>query len=492
MTEKRQDMETTEKNELQQDIGMTYEEALSWLNAPKYSQTRPGLKPVTELMRRLGNPQDGLQYIHVAGTNGKGSTAAFIERVLRASGMKTGLYTSPYLEHFTERIRVCGEEISRSDVARLTVRVREKSEEMAADGWAEPTVFEMVTAVAFLYFREQNCDAVVLEVGMGGRLDATNIIRPEDKAAAVITKLGYDHMQFLGNTLAEIAHEKAGIILDGVETVSAPQEEEAREVLRRAAEEHHAEIHFIDTDPECLLRSRIGVEGARRTGEHENPDFHAETDEIRRLLDHPLSPELLHADLNGQTYRLPDGEELTIGLLGMYQMSNSLTALAAIRVLQRKGWPVTEDALKQGFRETRWAGRFELVSRHPVLFIDGAHNPDGVSSLRESLENLLPGKKITFITGVLADKDYGQMYRIIEPLADRFLTVTPDCDRALPSAELAEHLRKTGIETIDCGTPEKAVDLCIAEYPDEVVCAFGSLYYIGSVREYCRNLGLLK
>lgn len=481
-------MNTTETDREKQESKMTYEEALTWLNAPKYSQTRPGLKPVTELMRRLGNPQDGMQYIHVAGTNGKGSTAAFIERVLRSSGLKTGLYTSPYLEHFTERIRVCGEEIAEADVARLTEKVREKSEEMAADGWAEPTVFEMVTAVAFLYFREQNCDAVVLEVGMGGRLDATNIVRPQDKAVAVITKLGYDHMQFLGNTIDEIAHEKAGIILDGVDTVSAPQEEAAREVLRKAAHEHHANLSFIDSDPKCLLKSGAAAQEMRM--EQEAAGIHAETDEIKSLLGRPLSPELLHTDLDGQTYRLPDGEELTIGLLGMYQMSNSLTALAAIRVLQRKGWPVSEEALKEGFQKTRWNGRFELVSRKPAILIDGAHNPDGVESLRESLENLFPGKKITFITGVLADKDYSQMYHLIQPLADRFLTVTPHCDRALSSSDLAEFLEKTGVETIDCETPEKAVDRCLRDYPDAVICAFGSLYYIGSVREYCRKLNL--
>ncbi len=448
---------------------MTYEEALTWLNAPKYSQTRPGLKPVTELMRRLGNPQDGLRYVHVAGTNGKGSTSAFIEQVLRCAGYKTGLYTSPYLEHFTERIRVAGEEILQEDVARLTEVVREKSGQMAEDGWAEPTVFEMVTAVAFLYFREQNCDAVVLEVGMGGRLDATNIVRAEDKAVSVITKLGMDHMQFLGDTLAEIAYEKAGIIKDGVPVVSSAQEEEARAVLRRAATEHHTEVHFVDEEPEYLLR-----------GGELPEDCPAEDS----------APKLKKADLDGQTYVLADGEELTVGLLGTYQMSNSLTALAALRAMQRAGWDIPEEALREGFRKTRWKGRFELVSRTPPILIDGAHNPDGVESLRESLENLFPGRKITFITGVLADKDYAQMYEIIAPTAERFLTVTPGCDRALPSGELAKYLEGTGVPIIDCGTPEKAVDLCLRDYADSIVCSFGSLYYIGSVREYCRKLGL--
>ncbi|MGI6191033.1 MAG: bifunctional folylpolyglutamate synthase/dihydrofolate synthase [Eubacterium sp.] len=481
-------MSEEKKKDENQKRTMTYEEALTWLNAPKYSQTRPGLKPVTELMRRLGNPQDGLKYVHIAGTNGKGSTAAFIEQVLRSAGYRTGLYTSPYLEHFTERIRVCGEEIAEQDVARLTEKVREKSEEMAADGWAEPTVFEMVTAVAFLYFREQNCEAVVLEVGMGGRLDATNIIHPEDKAVSVITKLGYDHMKFLGNTLAEIAHEKAGIILDGVPAVSAPQAEEARKVLEQAAEEHHTEIQFIDQNPECLLRE--GSSAALKAERKGQAEVQAETDEIKSLLGQPLSPVMKHADLDGQTYVLPDGEEMTIGLLGVYQMSNSLTALAAVRVLQKQGWKISEEALQEGFRKTRWKGRFELVSHHPAIIIDGAHNPDGVQSLRESLENLFPGRKFTFITGVLADKDYSQMYEIITPIAKRFLTVTPDCDRALASSDLAEFLKKSGVETIDCGTPEEAVDLCVSDYPDERICSFGSLYYIGSVREYCGELGL--
>ena len=210
---------------------MTYEEAVEFLNAPKYSETRPGLGPVTELMERLGNPQDQLKYVHIAGTNGKGSTAAYMDSVLRAAGYRTGLYTSPFLEQFNERIRVNGESIGNEELARITTRVRDAVEQMEKDGSTAPTIFEMVTAVAFLYFLERQCDIVVLEVGMGGRLDATNIIRHPE--VSIITKLGMDHMNFLGNTLGEIAWEKAGIMKQGTPCVSWPQEEEAAAVLVR-------------------------------------------------------------------------------------------------------------------------------------------------------------------------------------------------------------------------------------------------------------------
>lgn len=426
---------------------LTYQEALTWLNAPKYSATRPGLNPIRELMRRLGNPQDGLKYVHVAGTNGKGSTCAFLDSVLRAAGYRTGLYTSPFLEHFTERIRVDGEEIPEEDVACLTEKVREQAVAMAEDGWVEPTVFEMVTAVAFLYFRERGCDAVVLEVGMGGRLDATNLVRAEDKAISVIARLGMDHMQFLGDTLAEIAGEKAGIICDGTPVVSTAQEPEARAVLEEAARAHGVSILFTDDLP---------------------------------------APEVVSSSLDGQTFRIGDsdaGEPLTIRLLGTYQLSNAMTAYAAIRVLREEGWTISEEALRVGFAKTRWEGRFELVHKDPVVIIDGAHNPNGVESLVKSLKSVFPGEKFSFITGVLADKDYAQMVELVAPLAKRFLTVTPDCARALPSVKFADYLRKkTGVPVIDCGEPEKAAELSLREFSDDVICAFGSLYYIGEIR----------
>lgn len=460
---------------------MTYEEAVDFLNEPKYSQTRPGLGPVTELLRRLGDPQDQLKYVHIAGTNGKGSTAAMADSVLRQAGYKTGLYTSPYLERFTERIRVDGLEIGRDDLSRITQRVKDTVDEMAADGQTAPTIFEMVTAVAFLYFAEQKCDIVVLEVGMGGRLDATNVIK--DPEVCAICAIDYDHMQFLGNTLEEIAHEKAGIIKPGSYVVSHPQEPEVQQVLLDQCVKMGAHLRMVEDGDAVVVRSDIG----------------------------------------GQNYKLRDGRQHRIGMLGSYQIRNALVVEAAVDALRKRGWKISEDDLARGLRNARWGGRFELVSHKPFILIDGAHNPNGARALREGLEALFPGRKFTFIAGVLADKDFDSVFRIIGPIAERFVTVEPVSERALPAAKLAEFLRDQGYDAESApaaplaagesagrspegkvteftrdelekagrehiaGTPEAAVEYVRAKYPDSVIVAFGSLYYIGEIREYCRK-----
>lgn len=423
---------------------MTYEEALAFLNAPVYSQTRPGLGPVTELLRRLGNPQVGLRCVHITGTNGKGSTAAFIDSALREAGYLVGLYTSPFIERFTERIRVDGSEIPDEDLARLTERVKQTVGDMTAAGQTAPTIFEMVTAVAFLYFQERACDVVVLEVGMGGRLDATNVIRSSE--VSVITTIDYDHMQFLGNTLTEIAHEKAGIIKPRGTVVSAPQRPEAAAVLRETAAERGADLTFVDTD----------------------------------------SIEVLSSDISGQRYRF-DGTEISIAKLGTYQIENSAVAYTALKKLQSGGWALTDAQILAGLKNAAWAGRLEVVGRNPLMIIDGAHNPNGVEGLTKSLKQLFPGRKLIFVAGVLADKDYMKMFRMVEPLAKRFLTVTPACSRALAADALADCLRQDGMEAVSYDSIPAAVEAAKAAGPDEIVVCFGSLYYIGDVRLYLRT-----
>lgn len=438
---------------------MTYEEALSFLNAPKYSATRPGLGPVSELMKRLGNPEKHMKYVHITGTNGKGSTAAFIESALRESGYRTGLYTSPFIERFTERIRVCGEEIPEDDLARLTEKVREASLSMLSDGLTEPTVFEMVTAVAFLYFLERKCDIVVLEVGMGGRLDATNIIPSSE--VSVITRIAMDHMEFLGNTLAEIAYEKAGIIRENGITVTCREDPEAAEVIEKTCRERSSRLVTADAS---------GVRGLRQ-------------------------------DLSGQEYTLPEPEETRIRIrkLGTYQIQNSLTAYTALEQM-KEHWPkLTEDTILRGLSKAEWPGRLELMREDPVFLIDGAHNPNGVEALTESLRALFPGEKFVFVAGVLKDKDYPAMFRMTDPLALRYFTVTPDSPRALPAEELREFLRGRGMEAESFDSVEEAARAAwnlapeasesgISEPPK--VIAFGSLYYIGELRKIIRCLPL--
>ncbi len=420
---------------------MTYEEALDYLNAPVYSQIRPGLGPVTELMEILDNPQDGMKYVHITGTNGKGSTAAYIDSALRKAGYKTGLYTSPFIQRFTERIQVAGEEIPQDDLARITERVKDAVAIMNGRGHTSPTIFELITAVAFLYFREKNCDIVILEVGMGGRLDATNIIH--DSEVSVITTIDYDHMQFLGNTLEEIAHEKAGIVKPGGSLVCYPQQPGPMEVIRRRCEEMKADLQVVDLD----------------------------------------AIEVVSSDIDGQSYRL-HGQEIEITKLGVYQIYNSAVAYTALKVLQRKGWKLTDQNILDGLRDAKWMGRLEIVHRDPLVLIDGAHNPNGVDGLVKSLKTIFPDRKLVFVAGVLADKDYLTMFREIEPLAKCFLTVTPNSHRALAGADLAAQLRADGFEAENFATVPEAVEAAMDRYPEDVICAFGSLYYIGDVRTY--------
>lgn len=426
---------------------LTYEESLAFLNAPVYSQTRPGLAPVTELMHELGDPQDGLKYVHIAGTNGKGSTASFIERILREAGYRTGLYTSPYLMRFTERMRVCGQEISKDDLTRLTTKVKDAVDRITAQGHTAPTIFEMVTAVAFLFFREQKCDIIVLEVGMGGRLDATNIIKESE--ISVITAIDFDHMNFLGDTIGEIAYEKAGIIRNNGIVISFPQRADAEKVLREVCAEENAGLYIADP-----------------------------------------GPVLLEANIRGQRFRLADGREFHISLLGSYQIRNAAVAVLAMDLLTARGWRLTPDSLARGLENARWPGRFELMSTNPMILVDGAHNPNGVEALARGLRTLFPGRKFTFIAGVLADKDYTSMLRVVEPLASRFLTVTPDSERALAASELAQDLRADGFKAVSFRSVSAAAETALSEYPDEIICAFGSLYFIGDIRRVFLDKGL--
>ncbi|WP_417080590.1 bifunctional folylpolyglutamate synthase/dihydrofolate synthase [Mobilibacterium timonense] len=419
-------------------MAMTYDEALDFLNAPKYSETRPGLGPVTELMHRLGDPQDELRYVHITGTNGKGSTSAFVERALREAGYKTGLYTSPYIQNFTERIQVSGKEIPRQELADITEKVKAASLSMLADGMKEPTIFEMVTAVAFIYFYRMKCDIVVLEVGMGGRLDATNIVpRPE---VSVITGVAMDHMEFLGDTIADIAFEKAGIIRDGGVTVTASLVPEAMNVIRKTAEEKNSTL--VEAD----------LTGIR----------------------------MLESGLDGQSYVF-QGQKISISKLGKYQVRNSALAYTVLEQMKTR-WPLlTEDAILKGLEKATWMGRLELLRKDPPFLIDGAHNTDGVMALVESLKDLFPGEKFRFVTGVLKDKDYQAMMSLTEDIAVEYFTVTPDSPRALPAEDLRDLLEKDGQKACSfVSLKEAAFEAWRSE--DLKTVAFGSLYYIGALR----------
>ncbi len=428
---------------------MNYEAALEFINGIAKFGTHLGLENITTLMEYLGNPQNDLRYIHVAGTNGKGSTVAFISQILIESGMKVGIYTSPFIQRFSERIKINDREISDDELARVATTVRKAAEKMVADGHDMPSEFELVNAMAFIYFKENKCDICVLEVGMGGRLDATNVIRCP--LLAVITTISFDHMDYLGDTLAKIAYEKAGIIKNGGDVLLYPQEKEAEDVFENVCSERHAVLHHAG-----------------------------------------MPKKLISADTRGQIFDMDDYKGLRISLLGNYQINNAATAVNAALILRKKGLKISDDNIKKGLEHTIWPGRFEIISRNPDVIIDGSHNAEGMQKLSESLHQYFHDRKIIFIFGILRDKQYGKMLDIILPSAKRAYTVTPPTPRALPAEELMEEIEKrSGIQTEAFENVETALkEAQEAADSDDIICVCGSLYYIGQVRSilFCDKL----
>jgi dihydrofolate synthase/folylpolyglutamate synthase len=422
-------------------IEMTYDEALDYIHGTLKFGSKLGLHNIGVLLGLMGNPQKKLKFVHVAGTNGKGSITSFISSILMEAGYKTGIYTSPFIQRFTERIKIDDDEISREDLADLTSYVKKCADRMLEMGENHPTEFELVTAIAFEYYYRKHCDIVVLEVGLGGRFDSTNII--DTPELAVIATISYDHTDRLGGTLPEIAFEKAGIIKPGGDVVMYGQSPEVEKVFEKACGERKAILHKAD---------------------------------FTKLVPH-------ESNIDGQTFSYGSYQRLQISLLGRHQLRNAAVAVEAAEQLRRKGYHITETVLRQGLLKTRWPGRLEVLSRKPVVLIDGAHNPEAAIVLKEALNEYFPGKPVTFIMGVLTDKDYKTMMEVVLPGCKRLVAVTTDSPKALPAADLAEAAGRY-CKNIQIGdTIEDAVRACLGTAdPEEVICAFGSLYYIGRVR----------
>lgn len=392
---------------------------------PKYTHA-PGLDVIKALMARLGVPQRRLRCVHIAGTNGKGSCAAMTASVLQAAGYRTGLFTSPDLVTMTERIRINGVNITMSDFADITARVK-----AACRGLEEPSYFEKITAAALLYFAEQGCDYVVLETGLGGRLDATNII--ESPVCSVIMPIGFDHTGVLGDSLPAIAGEKAGILKPGCPAICAPQEKDALQVLQQAAAEKNVPFLVID---------------------------------ITKIIPGSHSPA-------GQVFSYGDMERIELSLLGRHQVQNACAVIETARILG-----IDKGAIRAGLKAAQWPCRFEFFPGTPSFLLDGAHNAHGAAALAAGLREYFPGQKFTMVMGVMADKDYTDILALMEPLAERFITLAPDSPRAMPPAELGAMVRTVPAAAAD--SIGEAVAMARA-YGDPV-CAFGSLYYIGTVR----------
>ena len=416
---------------------MTYEEALSYIHSICWKGSKLGLDRTRELLGKLNDPQKELKFIHIAGTNGKGSTAAMLSSILEKAGYRVGLYTSPFINRFNERMQVNHQPIPDEELAALTEYVRPHADAMADS----PTEFELITALAMVWFARQKCDIVVLEVGMGGELDSTNIIDAPE--AAVIAAMGMDHVKELGPTMADIARAKAGIIKEGGRVVSYGGNPEADEVIAAVCRARNASLR--------------------------QPDFSA----------------IVPGDfgLEGQTFSYKGWRGLRIPLVGAYQMNNAAVVLETVEVLRQRGWSVSDEAVRKGLADTRWPARFEVLRRDPVFIVDGGHNPHGIRATAESLSRLFPGRKITFVTGVMADKDVEHILGLIVPLADQFFTVRPDNPRAMDAGELARRIEAMGAKATACASVRDGVDRAIqAEGPHGVACALGSLYMSGEVR----------
>lgn len=421
---------------------LNYQEALKYIESTQKFGSILGLERIQKLMELLGNPQNRLKFVHIAGTNGKGSTVAFMGSVLSHAGYKVGMYTSPGFHGFNDRIRIGGRDIEDHRLAEIMERIRWRIDDMISQGLDSPTEFEIITALAFVYFFEEGCDIVLLEVGLGGRLDSTNVI--EAPLVSVITSIDYDHMDILGNTLEEIACEKAGILKPGTELVLYPQAEEAERVILQKADVLGIPVH------------RVNFEHVEYLG---------------------------HDDYT-QNFSY-EQEEYRLTILGEHQVKNAVVSIEALNVLDSKGLRVPHDLLKRGLLMAKWPGRFEILTHAPMMLIDGAHNLQGVQVLKGNLDKYFPDRKIIFIMGVLQDKSYMEMLYEVLPIARRFYTVTVDNQRALHGEDLRRIIVNEGTEAFYCESVEEAIKEALSAAEDnDVICAFGSLYYINEVRSY--------
>ena len=422
---------------------MNYEQALQYIHSVNWTFCKPGLERITALCEALGNPQNKLRFIHVAGTNGKGSTSSMLASVLESAGYRTGLYTSPYIRTFCERIRVNGENIPKEELACLTERIRPIADAMED----KPTEFELITALAFAYFEASACDVVVLEVGLGGRLDSTNVI--ENTVLSIITGIDFDHTALLGNTIEEIATEKAGIIKANRPVLFGGSRGAAYDTVQKVAREKNAPFYTVD-------RSSY------------------------------LQKE---ATLDGTTFDYLHYSNMHLPLLGAYQPYNATLVLTAIELLKEQGFAIDDEAVRRGLERVRWPARFELLSRDPIIIYDGGHNPEGVRAAVASVKNYFGSQRVNLLSGVMADKDRGEMIETMKPIIARAFTVTPNNPRSLAAHEYAAQLASYGISATSYASVAEGVRAAIESSKQEgipLVC-LGSLYLYEEVEAAVRE-----
>ena len=417
---------------------MNAEQAIEYIHSVCWKGSIPGLGRTQNLLDLMGNPQNKLKFVHIAGTNGKGSTAAMTSSILQKAGYRVGLYTSPYIYRFNERMQVGGNPISDKELAEITAWVKPLAQSMQES----PTEFELVSCIAFEYFKRNRCDIVVLEVGMGGAMDSTNVIKVPE--VAVITNIGLDHTDVLGSTVEQIAETKAGIFKEGGSAVVYRSSPSVEAVFEKVCAQRN--VTLTKADFENLHLVRHGLEG--------------------------------------QVFDCGSRKGLELPLLGDHQLHNAAVVLSIVDVLIGRGWKISEQNIRDGMREVSWPGRFDIMRKDPLFIIDGGHNPQCIEALVKNIEDYLADRKVIVLTGVLADKDYADMYKPVMPLVQEFVCITPPNPRKLDSALLAQYLTDAGTTATACSSIVEGVRTAMEKAgKDGVVLCFGSLYSIGAIRD---------
>ena len=427
---------------------MDYKEALDYISKSHKFGMRLGIDNIKKLLELLGNPQEKLKIIHVAGTNGKGSTCSFISTILKEFDYKVGLYTSPFLEVFNERIRINNENISDKDIGRIVSIIKEKIEIMVDKGFDYPTEFEIVTAMAFYYYFENNVDFVVLEVGLGGKYDATNVINKSE--VSVITPISIDHINVLGNTISKIASEKAGIIKENSNVFIYNQSDEAKNVIKKVCDDKNSKF------------------------------FEVLFDDIK----------IKHSDINYQEFDYKNYKNLKINLIGEHQIKNSILAINVVEfILSKYNKKIDEDKLKLGLLNTKWAGRIEKIKENPLFIIDGAHNEDGAKSLSKVLDKNFKNKNLTLLLGMLEDKEIDKVLEILIPYFNKVVTTNVSNPRTISCDDLKEKISNYVKEVYSIDNLEEALNFTLKNSDkDDIIISCGSLYLIGEIRRLSNKI----
>ncbi len=473
---------------------MNYRQIMEYIDALSRYGSVLGLANMERLCAALGEPQERLKVIHVAGTNGKGSTVAYISSILKAAGYRVGTYTSPAVNEYRERFCINHRMISQKSLCEYMERLKEVCEELVARGYLHPTVFEIETALAFLYFQEKNCDYAVVEVGLGGATDATNVV--SHPLACVWASISMDHMAILGKTLQEIAAVKAGIAKPGAVYVTTRQEPEAMEALLKAVEktgkpetESSGNMAGRDKMPPDAFRddAEKNTHEKNETAVKENQQQTMECKDLKSglIIADDTQVKIFSENLTTTVFRYKEFPKLKIHLPGRHQVANAVLAVECICQLREQGLAdVSDEAVIKGLEEARWPGRLEVIGHKPLFVLDGAHNEDAARRLAENVEIYFTNRRIIYIMGVLKDKEYEKMLRITAGYADHILTVTPpDNPRALPALELAQAAREFHPRVTNTASLEEAVELAhLLAAKEDVILCFGSLSWLGGMR----------